>query len=172
MLKGEAPVMCRIFGLDPQRGCVKGILQPAPPAIICVVEIRNVVCQPPKRLIEPLIFSAEFSLQAPFIVGIAVWVQLFQLFGIEEVFHIFHAVFQPDLAGAFPQAIALDPGIKAFAGGLGIDKSTILGTQAAQIDREAVPEYQLAEAFLIEFDGEIALRIGGNLDGQGIFRSL
>ena len=51
VLKGEAPVMCRIFGLDPQRGCVKGILQPAPPAIICVVEIRNVVCQPPKRQI-------------------------------------------------------------------------------------------------------------------------
>ena len=74
----------------------------------------------------------------------------FQLFGVEEVFHIFHAVFQPDLAGAFPQSISLDPGIKAFAGGLGIDKSTILGTQAAQIDREAVPEDQLAEAFLIE----------------------
>ena len=61
--------------------------------------------------------------------------------------------------------------MKAFASGLGIDKSTILGTQAARIDREAVPEDQLAEAFLIEFDGEIALRIGGNLDGQGICRS-
>lgn len=69
------------------------------------------------------------------------------------------------------QAIALDPGVKTFACRSGVDISTIFGTQAAQIDREAVPEYQLAEAFLIEFDGEIALRIGGNLDGQGIFRS-
>ena len=130
------------------------------------------VCQPPKHLIEPLISPAKFSLQAPLIVGVAVWVQLFQLFGVEEVFHLFHAVFQPNLAGAFSQTITFDPGIKAFAGGLGVDKSTILGTQAARIDREAVPEDQLAEAFLIEFDGEIALRIGGNLDGQGIFRSL
>ena len=94
-----------------------------------------------------------------------------KLLGVEEVFHIFYAVLQSNLSGAFPQAIALDPGVKAFASGLGVDISTILGTQAAQIGREAVPEYQLAEAFLIELDGKIAFRIGGNFESQGIFRS-
>ena len=48
LLKSEAPVMCWIFSLDPQRGRVIAILQPAPPAVICIAEIRNVVCQPPK----------------------------------------------------------------------------------------------------------------------------